>query len=225
MDRLRHIPPQKTAEAMALPLGTIVSRLQEHTLDELLASPREYIISGKITSQPLRSLVELGLEVAISGEKNRLVLSTGSRNAILPRADEDDLIKYVRGADQRYESSSYTAHSHPGATIGSESDLPSGPDMRALSKAKRKDSMIFSRTGISHYTWSHPEDVETRLERFLQAMNPPRSLFTGHGQSLQHPEHDQIIKDFYSEEGALLETIPWGDDARVQRFLDAYFDQ
>ncbi len=221
------LPKKETAEKLSVDLETVLDDLEGLDAEDLINAPREYILKGKILARQLKQIRTLGVEFTVSGEKDRLVLSTGSVGCTEPdpRAYIQALIddnKEFPSVTERIQTSPLSMHSHD-SEIGV---VPSIPDIIALRNAVNSASLLFTSEGILSYSWNKDFDVEQKFLSFLEIKYPVENIFdVDTFYELDKPRQIELLSDFYNNFDVLIKKATWDEEEKCQAILDQYFSQ
>lgn len=215
--------PQMPHTLPTLQMENILQDLQEHTEDILHhEAPYRAEIRGEVTPEQLRALTELPFEVSIvSGERNRLVLRTGTPESTRregPEARIDDLA--IR---------KFVFHTHP-ARHGVVFDAPSYDD---LGVAAVRGGHVEEQRDLMPSILAHPNGLLVYLidhDQFDEISRKMAAFRSANADALEHAPDDPNTlalqaaaeREFFEEADATVLETTWDNRAGVEFVLQMF---
>src|SRR3989344_4978938 len=219
------LPRKETVEKIGISLEEISTEIKGLSQENLINHPRDYILRGRIDAKILREIRKLGIEFSISGEKGRLVFSSGSVHNIEPKQIvemRNYLVTDFPTNSERYARASYSMHSH-------DSDLgimPSSIDVNSLANSKNNVSLIFTVRGIVAYTWDKEFNFPQKNFNFLLLKTQGIENFSildddekikaleRYTSSYNLAQRIEIDREFFNSFNVIVSDVAWEEEKK-----------
>ena len=183
-------------------------------------STRDYVISGPVSADDLRSLDTLPYEISITEHNNRLVLTTGDYWGAYDIRDRKTIL--------RHRKSKISFHTHPfaeGQRFGIIVDAPSFGDLFGTISREESlsPSILEHRNGLVVYKFVQTRSFDEAKEivgKFKKRENLPEIP------DLQDPAHIRLLahcyRKFAIETKSILTEARWEDKEKIQEIMKIF---
>lgn len=221
-------PENKPENRIVLPMNKVIEFLKnrdEISKEDYLKKPaEEYEISGEISPDNLRSLVQLNFEIELTEENNKIVLSVGCENG--GRLEEGE----------RRDSSKLSFHTHTEKKGETTKNTPSFSDTYISSDASPTTPLVLAHgRGIMvyHKPFLDPVTKEKTNECSRDLMltycdSKSIALYKFFRKNkkfrlwkdLSDDEQINFERDFAERTGMILEEAEWENKEGVKKIMD-----